>query len=211
MFKINVDADVKRAEEALEKAPELMAKANRRMSSDIARRVPAKVKKAVRGSGGAYNVDNAGYNKTNIKPKKRMNGDNIEVDIEYSGERLSLEHFKQSKNTIRLQKVASIARGDAFEGSPTALYVHQPRAYKIAVTIIRGHRVKFGGSGSPFFLAQGHAFKRTSDARLPINSLATLSVPQMITGRASEQIQNDIDQLIEDRGTNAVRQMLKKL
>ena len=52
-------------------------------------------------------------------------------------------------------------------------------------------------------------FQRTSGGRLPIEAVRTLSVPQMIDGRAKEIIGATISEKLGDRFDHHIRQAMK--
>ena len=90
-----------------------------------------------------------------------------------------------------------------------------PKPYKIKATIIKGRRSTLptgpnsGGAGA--FLAEGKGgkslpFQRTEGGRTPVEVIRTLSVPQMIEGRARETIQEKIEEGLEKRLENHIKQ-----
>lgn len=177
-----------------------------RTVSDFATRAPAWVSKGVREH---YGVDAAAIKDAARKPRRgkttiKIAG--IAVDgatLEYKGRTLTPLHFKmspkqrpetQQKNHIR---VPGQAIGN---GSPVAM-VRAPKPYTVKATIIKGKRSSLPPGT---FIAAGNGgaslpFQRTGQGRTPIEAVRTLSVPQMIDGRARETIEQTISEKLGER------------
>ena len=186
-----------------------------RTVSDFTTRAPGWVSKGIREH---YGVDTAAIKDAAKKPKRgktsiKISG--VEVDgatLEYKGRTLTPVHFKMSpkkrpeaqKNT--LLRVPGQAIGS---GSPVAM-VRPPKAYKVKATIIKGKRATLP-SGT--FVASANSatlpFQRTGEGRLPIEAVRTLSVPQMIDGRARETIEQTIGEKLSERFEHHVKQAMK--
>lgn len=111
-------------------------------------------------------------------------------------------------------------------GKTLAIYPHfrpgpayrpqQNKKYKIKVTIKRGHRKQIVISPNAFLPAAGASarnmqiFARQGAARLPVVALHTLSVPQMVTGDAKEQIEQESAQKLQERIQHEIQWRLDK-
>ena len=89
--------------------------------------------------------------------------------------------------------------------------VAPPKPYTVKATIIKGQRTALG-AGS--FIASGNGgsvlpFQRTAEGRKPIEAVRTLSVPQMIDGRAREGIQEAISTGLEKRFAHHIEQAMR--
>lgn len=187
-----------------------------RTVSDFATRAPAWVSKGIREH---YGVDAAAIKDAAKKPKRGKTSikvAGITVDgatLEYRGRTLTPVHFKMSPKSQPDARKNNLARipGQAIgKGSPVAM-VRQPKPYKVRATIIKGKRVQLP-SGT--FLASGNGgppipFQRTGGGRLPIEAIRTLSVPQMIDGRARETINDMISENLEKRFEHHIKQVMK--
>ena len=198
-------------------------KALERTASDFASRAPGWISKAIRQS---YGVDMEAIKDAAGKPKRgKISADGgIAVDgctITYKGRTLTPVHFNMSPTVPPVETQKNFLRipGQAIgEGSPVAMR-RPPKRFKVRATIIKGHRVTFKGN---VFLA--HAGKseddngnnkttiipwqRTGDGRTA-RPIHTLSVPQMIDGRARSQIDKSINDNLGKRLENHVKQILR--
>jgi hypothetical protein len=89
--------------------------------------------------------------------------------------------------------------------------VAPPKKYTVKATIIKGARASMAPGT---FIASGNGgstlpFQRTSDGRTPIEAVRTLSVPQMISGRAKETIEETISTKLEERFNHHIEQAMK--
>ena len=189
----------------------------KRTVSDFATRAPAWVSKGIREH---YGVDAGAIKEAAKKPKRgkttiKVAGVTVDgVTLEYRGRTLTPVHFKmspksapetQQKNTIRIPGQA-IA-----DGSPVAM-VQPPKVYKVKATIIKGKRVSMPAGT---FIAPGKGgvvlpFQRTGEGRMPIEAVRTLSVPQMIDGRARETIEQKIGEELGKRFQHHIEQATKQ-
>jgi hypothetical protein len=210
---LDIDVDVKRAQKATEKLPGLCEQAAKRVVSDMGKRIPPKVKKGIKE---VYAVDNAGANSAKIQKKKGVSINSPGAVVEslavvYKGRALSLQHFhqKQKGGRTRRKDWQRIPGQAVSTGSPVVM-MHQPKPYKVVASIIKGQVTEIKG---PAFIAKGLAFQRkATNPRLPIKAVKGPPVPAMITNdEASEIIQRYIDEVMEKRTANAIKQMQKKL
>ena len=190
----------------------------KRTVADFTSRAPGWVSKEIRQH---YGVDTAAIKDAAKKPKRgrtsiKVAGVTVDgATLEYKGRTLTVTHFKMSpkqqptarqKNPIRIpgQAVATA------RNSPVAM-VAPPKPYTVKATIIKGQRTALG-AGS--FIASGNGgsvlpFQRTAEGRKPIEAVRTLSVPQMIDGRAREGIQEAISTGLEKRFAHHIEQAMR--
>lgn len=189
--------------------------------NDFTSRAPAWVSKGIREH---YGVDTAAINEAGPKRKKGASHINVAgvsvagASLEYKGRTLTPTHFKmspksrptaQQKGTIRIpgQNIAAKAKRP---DSPVGL-VRPPKPYTVKATILKGGRA----SMSPgTFVASGKGgsvlpFQRTGEGRTPVEAVRTLSVPQMISGRAKETIEELIATNLEKRFEHYIQQAMK--
>lgn len=188
----------------------------RRTVSDFVIRAPGWVSKGIREH---YGVDTAAINET-VKSTKRGRSTikvaGISVDgatIEYKGRTLTPIHFKMSPKVrpAGQQKKQIRIPGQAIAGAGDVAMIRPPRKYNVKATIIKGQRVNMPANT---FIASGNGgftlpFQRTGAGRMPIEAVRTLSVPQMIDGRAHETIQETISTNLEKRFQHYVEQAIK--
>lgn len=188
----------------------------RRTTSDFISRAPGWVSKGIREH---YGVDTAAIKDAAKKPKRgktsiKVAGVTIDgASLEYKGRTLTPVHFKMSpkKAPDAQQKEPSKIPGQLIgSGSPVAM-VQPPKAYKVKATIIKGKRASLP-SGT--FIASGNGgvslpFQRTTEKRMPIEAVRTLSVPQMIDGRARETIEQTISENLTKRFEHHIKQAMK--
>lgn len=190
----------------------------KRTVSDFTARAPAWVSKGIRQH---YGVDTAAIKEAGPIIKRgaastKVSG--ISVDgaaLEYKGRTLTPTHFKMSPKTRPSGQQAKQCRvpGQAIataKGSPVAI-VKPPKKYTVKATILKGSRISMK-QGT--FIAVGNGgtslpFQRTSGSRMPIEAVRTLSVPQMISGRAKETIEEAININLEKRFEHHVQQAMK--
>ena len=187
-----------------------------RTVNDFATRAPAWVSKGIREH---YGVDTAAIKDAAKRPKRGKTSikvAGITVDgatLEYKGRTLTPLHFKMSPNKApdAQQKEPGRIPGQAIaDGSPVAM-VAPPKAYRVKATIIKGQRAKLPPGT---FIAAGNGgvslpFQRTGEGRTPIEAVRTLSVPQMIDGRARETIEQTISEKLGERFQHHVERAMK--
>lgn len=187
-----------------------------RTVSDFTTRAPAWVSKGIREH---YGVDTDAIKDAATKPKRgktTIKVAGVSVDgaiLEYRGRTLTPIHFKMSpkKAQDNQQKNPLRIPGQAIaDGSPVAM-VQPPKKYAVKATIIKGKRATLP-SGT--FIAAGNGgvslpFQRKGEARMPIEAVRTLSVPQMIDGRARETIEELISDNLSKRFEHHIQQAMK--
>lgn len=188
----------------------------KRTVTDFTSRAPAWVSKGIRQH---YGVDTAAINEAGPKRKKgassiKVAGVSIDgASLEYKGRTLTPLHFKMSPKARQTTQQAKQLRvpGQAIStGSPVAM-VRPPKKYTVRATIIKGSRAAMK-QGT--FIASGNGgstlpFQRTGEGRTPIEAVRTLSVPQMISGRAKDTIEELISTNLEKRFEHYIQQAMK--
>lgn len=188
----------------------------KRTVSDFTSRAPGWVSKGIREH---YGVDTAAIKDASKKPKRgrtKISVAGVTVDgatLEYKGRTLTPIHFKLSPKAKPTAQQATPIRipGQLIgTGSPVAM-VKPPKPYTVKATIIKGKRSALppgtfiasanGGSTLPF--------QKSGDTRTPIEAVRTLSVPQMIDGRARETIEQTISTKLGERFQHHVQQAMK--
>ena len=191
-------------------------KAITRTVSDFTTRAPGWVSKGIREH---YGVDTAAIK--DAGPKKKRGGTSVKVagitvdgaSLTYKGRTLTPTHFKQSpkaRPTAQQSKPVRIP-GQAIAGAGDVAMIRPPKKYKVKATIIKGQRVSLPAGT---FIAEGNGgvalpFQRTSDSRMPIEAVRTLSVPQMIDGRARDTINETINTQLDKRFEHNIKQAIK--
>ena len=188
------------------------AVAIKRTVSDFTTRAPAWVAKGIREH---YGVDAAAIKEAAKKPKRGQTSINIAgvtVDgatLEYRGRTLTPTHFKMNpkRSPDTQQKEPIRIPGQAIAGGSPVAMIQPPKAYKVKATIIKGKRATLP-SGT-FVNTSNNAtipFQRTGKGRYPIEAVRTLSVPQMIEGRARETIEETISTKLGERFEHHIKQ-----
>ena len=184
-----------KAVDELKQTEKDIQKALDRTVADCKNRAPAQVTKAVTAVYGikAKDVTEAGKSaKRGAKSAGKIKVQGYSIDnlqLEYKGRLLTPIHFSMSPKT----------RPDG------------KKKYKVKATIIKGQRVSLPAGT---FIAEGNGgvalpFQRTSDNRMPIEAVRTLSVPQMIDGRARETINETINTQLEKRFDHNIKRAIK--
>lgn len=203
----------------LKKLEEGGATAIERTVSEAASRAPAWVSKGIREH---YGVDSAAIKEAEGRPKRggtqiAVKGNVVDgLTLEYRGRTLTPTHFKQSPTTpfpkgfkAKLERVPGQAINTA-RGSSAVAMIRQPKKYTVKATIIKGQRVSMGGGA---FITEANRatlpFQRTGERREPIEPIKTLSVPQMIDGRAHDTINDIINENLEKRFTHHISRVMK--
>lgn len=188
-----------------------------RTTSDFAARAPAWVSQGVREH---YGVDTAAIKDAATKPKRgktTINVAGITVDgvtLVYRGRTLTPVHFKMApkqRPTAQQNKLRRVP-GQAIKGGPEVAMIKPPKKYRVKATIIKGQRSKLPPGT---FIAEGRGgtalpFQRMGEGRMPIEVVRTLSVPQMIDGRARETIEKKISTELEKRFEHHVERVMKQ-
>lgn len=166
-----------------------------------------------------YGVDAAAIKKAQKKPRRgktsiRVAGVTVDgVTLVYKGRTLTPVHFDMSptERPKDKQKERIKIPGQAIaDGSPVAM-VAQPKRYRVKATIIKGKRASLPPGT---FIAPGNGgvslpFQRVGEARKPIEAIRTLSVPQMIDGRAQETIEKKIRENLGECFEHHIKQVMK--
>ena len=190
-------------------------KAIRRAVSDFSSRAPGWVSKGIRQY---YGVDTAAIKEAGPKRGKmatKVKVAGISVDgatLEYSGRTLTPLHFKMSPKSRQTKREKTPIRipGQAISGDPLYAMIRPPKEYTVKATIIKGGRDRMK-EGTFLATANGATipFQRTGADRMPIEAVRTLSVPQMIDGRAHDTISQLIQENMEIRFNNHIKQAIR--
>jgi hypothetical protein len=188
----------------------------KRTVSDFTNRGPGWVSKGIREH---YGVDTKAIK--DAGPKKKRGGTSVKVSgvsvdgasLEYKGRTLTVTHFKQSPKKRPTGQQAQPLRvpGQAIAGAGDVAMIRPPKKYTVKATIIKGQRSSLPAGT---FIAEGNGgvslpFQRTSAARSPIEAVRTLSVPQMIDGRARDTISDKINTELDKRFEHNIKQAIK--
>lgn len=188
----------------------------KRTVSDFSSRAPAWVSKGIREH---YGVDTVAIKEAGPKKKRgkvTVKAGGVSIDgasLIYEGRTLTPVHFKMAPKArpTAQQNKQSLIPGQAIAGAGDVAAIRQPKKYKVKATIIKGKRVSLP-TGT--FIASGNGgstlpFQRTGKGRMPIEAVRTLSVPQMIDGRARETIEQMISEKLGDRFEHHIKQAMK--
>ena len=188
----------------------------KRTVSDFTSRAPGWVSKGIREH---YGVDTQAIK--DAGPKKKRGGTSVNVtgtavdgaSLEYKGGTLTLKHFGSSPKTRPTAQQSKQIRipGQAIAGAGDVAMIRPPKKYKVKATIIKGKRTTL--PDNTFITSANGAsdlpFQRTSAARMPIEVVHTLSVPQMIEGRARDTINETINEQLGKRFEHNLKQAIK--
>lgn len=187
-----------------------------RTVSDFTTRAPGWVTKGVREH---YGVDAVAVRDAAQRPKRGKTSikvAGITVDgatLVYKGRTLTPVHFKMSpKQPQTAQKKKEIRiPGQAIADAGKVAMIRPPKRYKVKATILKNRRATLPPGT---FIAAGNGgvslpFQRKSEARMPIEAVRTISVPQMIDGRARETVQEIIGENLEKRFEHHIKQAMK--
>lgn len=188
----------------------------KRTVSDFTTRAPAWVSKGIREH---YGVDAAAIKEAAQRPKRgktsiKVAGVSVDgVSLEYKGRTLTPLHFKMGpKQRPEAQQSKHIRiPGQAIAGSGDVAMIRPPKPYKVKATIIKGQRSTLP-SGTFIAAGQGGVslpFQRKGEGRGPIEAVRTLSVPQMIDGRARETIEQTISEKLGERFQHYIERAMK--
>lgn len=186
-----------------------------RTVSDFNSRAPAWVSKGIRQH---YGVDTAAIKSAGPQKKRgatHINVAGVSVDgatLEYKGRTLTPTHFKMSPKSrpTKRRRTPILIPGQMLNSSPEVGTVRPPAPYQITAQIIKGQRARLPDNT---FMGAGKVptipFQRTGSGRGPLEAVHTLSVPQMIDGRAKETIETMISEGLEKRFAHHVQQAMK--
>ena len=187
-----------------------------RTVSDFTTRAPAWVSKGIREH---YGVDTAAIKDAGPKPRRgktsiKVAGVTVDgANLEYRGRTLTPTHFKMNpkkRPETQQKKPIRIPGGGIGGGSPVAM-VSPPKPYTVKATIIKGQRSTLP-SGTFITAGKGGSvlpFQRTGEGRGPIEAVRTLSVPQMIDGRARETIEQTLSTKLGERFQHHIDRAMK--
>lgn len=197
----------------LEKGGEV---AIQRTVSDFTSRAPGWVSKGIREH---YGVDTTAIKEAG--PKKRRGGASVRVAgknvdgaaLEYRGRTLTPLHFKmapKSAPTAR-QGTPILIPGQLIAGAGDVATIRPPKKYTVKATIIKGKRASLpdGTFLAPVSGMNTLPFQKSGTGRGPIDAVRTLSVPQMIDGRARETIESTINEKLGGRLAHHIKQATK--
>ena len=186
----------------------------KRTVSDFTARAPAWVSKGIRQH---YGVDTAAISEAG--PTTRRGASSIHVagvsvdsaSLKYKGRTLTPTHFNmspKSRPTAQQSKHIKVP-GQIIAGSPVAM-VRPPRKYTVKASIIKGSRVSI----SDAIIAPGKGginlpFQTSGDNGRALEAVRTLSVPQMISGKAKDTIEELIGSNLEKRFEHHIQQAMK--
>ena len=184
--------------------------------SDFRSRAPGWVSQGIREH---YGVDTKAIKEAQKKPKRgrtsiKVKGAEIDgVVLEYRGRTLTPLHFKMSPKKQPATKQNKMQRipGQAVAADSPVAMIAPPKKYRVKATIIKGQRTNLPPGT---FLAPGNGgvvlpFQRQGKGRMPIEAIRTLSVPQMIDGRAKETIEKTIQENMQKRFEHHIEQIMK--
>lgn len=173
----------------------------KRTTSDIKNRVPGWVSKGVRQY---YGVDRDAIDEAAQKPgrgKLRINVTGVAVDgisIEYRGRVLTPLHFKM-RPTERPARKKYVVKATILKGQRTSL----------GAGTFLGRGGKKNEDGSKSQSSPVLPWQRKSDGKYPIKVVRTVSVPQMIDGRARGAVEEQINNGVEKRFNHHIHQTMK--
>ncbi len=207
----------------IEKNEEKCEKAIRRTVADFASRAPAWVSQAV--------TEVYGIKKSDVKEcfkgtKKasgsvKVSGTSVDnIQLQYSGRLLTPTHFKMKPTTqpAKRLKDRKLVPGQAikFASRPGEVAaVSPPAPYKVSAEIYKGKRKDFKGRN--IFLAPNKKggsnyipFQRMSEDRNDLESIKTVSVPQMITNKTvAKDINKRVNEGLQKRLEHHIEQQFK--
>ena len=178
-------------------------------------RAPAWVSKGIRQH---YGVDTAAIKRAGPRKKRgatHINVAGVSVDgatLEYKGRTLTLTHFKMSpkKQPKRKDRRRILIPGQALRNPTEVANIRPPYPYQITAQIILGKKSNLP-PGS--FIGDGKTpaipFQRTGSGRMPLEAIHTLSVPQMIDGKARQTIETTISENLGKRFNHYIDQVMK--
>lgn len=177
-----------------------------RTVSDFRSRAPGWISKGIKQH---YGVDQAGVKSATVRiVDTGSSGSKLAgVKVNYRGRTLTLTHFNMSPKQAPATRQSTYARipGQKLSaGSPVAM-IRPLKKYKIKATIIKGQRIEMS---ERTFVANGLPWIRNSESG-KIKVVHTLSVPQMIRGRAKNTIDSVILENVEKRFRHNVEQIMK--
>lgn len=182
--------NLKEVKADLQKTEEQVAKAVNATTSDFAKRGPGWISQEVID---VYAISQKDIKKNTMRPKYngkiciaglKLNN----VEIKYKGRLLTITHFKMTPKK------------------------RPKKSYRVSAEIKKGNKARMpkgvflGGNGG----GKDIPFQREGKERLPIRSVKSLSVPQMVTNKdVSDNIQKRINTELEKRLDNNLKRYCK--
>ena len=197
----------KRVKKEISKMERHGEQAVKRTVSDFTSRGPGWISKGIRTH---YGVDTAAIKKAGPAKRKNVKQSGSEgrvidaIGLVYRGGMLTPTHFAMSPKKIPSKRARKKIRipGELITGSPDVAMISPPARYKVTAKIIKGRRMILSRDA---FIATGKggrqlAFRRKGPRRMPIETIKTISVPQMISGeRASGTINEMVNENVKKR------------
>ncbi len=213
-IKVKPSKDFLKAERVLKKIPEMTEQSSRELNADLIKRIPPKVKKAVKTK---YAVDKTALEKPllKVKPKTYRIDGGDDLLIVFEGNPLTLSHFILQRRGSKLRKKKpSVAPGQAINGKEWAM-VHQPRMYTVYAQIVKGQKVPIPGHSVFINKPQNGkielAMDRLGKERTPIKVIRTVSVPQMMMNRAALNVQMGVEDVINARRSHQLNRLANRI
>lgn len=132
---------------------------------------------------------------------KGAEGSGTHIQLHYAGRTLTLEHFKftPKKPQDKFLKKKRIIPGQYTVSVSPVVFARQFRGQNIKVEVEKGKKKALGGKygNAPFIAKVGKntlPFQRRTDKRSSMESVRTLSVPQMIS---NEEVSKDLKERID--------------
>lgn len=161
---------------------------------DWGKRAPAKVSKSI---SQFYQIKKADIQSTykgyKVNGQTSLHGFKVDnLELKYSGRLLTPTHF----------------------GMTPKVRPEGGRKYQVRATIKKGQKKVLGSS--VFLAKSGGAgtvqipFQREGTAAYPIKAVKTVSVPQMITGDAAEEVSRQVNELLDERLQHHIERANKK-
>lgn len=191
----------------------------KRTVSDFTSRGPGWVSKGIREH---YGVDASAIKEAAKRPSRghtsiRVTGISVDgATLEYKGRTLTPLHFKMSPKQAPTTKQKNPIRipGQVIAAGLSVAMVRPPKPYTVKATIIKGQR---SAMSSNTFLTAGRGgvvlpyqkSKKSDDGRQPIEAVRTLSVPQMIDGKARETIEQTINTKLGERFNHHIERAMR--
>jgi len=207
--------NVKKLKKDIEKRSGYAAKAANQAVADFKKRAPGWVAKGVSQH---YTIKSREVKDAVSGEKKvgtiKIGGFNMdEIEITFSGRTLTLKHFQftpRSPGTARLKTTGVVPTQVSESGYYT---MAQPRKQKVTATIKKGQKRTITGkyNTSPFIASMNGSgnipFQRRGSSRTDVETIKTLSIPQMVT---SEEASKTINELVTEGVGKRLANALKR-
>ena len=199
---------IKAVTKQLEKDARAAQKVLTATGNDMRRRVPGKVADEVVTVYGIKKSEITPISKSAKKPKKtagsiRVKGATVsEVSITYAGRLLTPTHFSMTP------KAPPKPTGKKRKRKPITAQIKKGKRKSLGSDVFLGLNKKQndGEEKKGIYIA----WRRKTNNRYPIESVKTLSLPQMIDNQAvNKRIQQDVNELLEKRLEHNLKRFLK--